>query len=442
MGGAARARGWRRIAVLVLAALLLGGVVARDAVPGIGAAPAPLATLGAAQGTFRAVSQAATPAFPDKITFTLTAESDSADITDARLFYRPTASEVANLAVATVKPGRRVELSLPVDMRARYLPPGLDIQYFWSLTDAAGNHFDTSAQQFLYQDDRFPWRSVTGGQVTVYYYSGNDDFGQDLLGTAQRTIDKLGQRFGVGGDQPIHIVVYGNTRDFATSLPPNSAEWIGGEAHPDLGLIVTGIQPGGGAAAEIRRVLPHEVSHLLLYQATTNPYGGPPHWLDEGLAVYNQETADSSLTPLLDRAVKTGTLLPTRALNSNFPLDPTQARLSYAESLSLVQYLVGKYGDARLGELLRSFKAELSYDEALRQTFGFDTDGLDREWKASLKYAGDKPAADKNPGAFGPLDSLPGGGKLLPLLGVAIPIAVLGAIVAGGLLVRRRRPMM
>ncbi len=418
------------LGTLLALLLMCGGGVSAGAASATGAAPA----------AFRVISQAAKPAFPDTITFTLSAESDAGEIVDARLFYRPTASEVANLAVAAITRGRRIDVTQAVDMRDRYLPPGLDIQYFWSLTDAAGNRFDTAPQQFLYQDERFPWRTVSGGQVTIYYYSGNDDFGRELLDTASRTIAKLNVRFGVVGDRPIHIVVYGNTRDFAASLPPNSAEWIGGQAHPDLGLIVTGIQPGGGAAAEIRRVVPHEVSHLLLYQATENPYGAAPHWLDEGLAVYNQEAADTTLAPLLDRAIKNGTLLPTRALNSNFPLDPTQARLSYAESLSLVQYLVATYGDAKVGELLRSFKAELSYDEALVRTFGFDTDGLDREWKASLGYRGDKPAASGAGGVSGLVNDVAKNGTALAVLGVAVPLVALAAIVAGGLFVRRRRP--
>lgn len=432
---------WRRAAgrlgAVVVALLLVAGQA--GAVATAGAAPAPAAPARAPQAAFRVEALSAKPDFPTKITFGLTVESDTADIVAAKLFYRPVQSEVANLSVAEVRPARRLTLSHAVDMRARYLPPGLDIQYYWSLTDAAGNQFDTPPQTFLYQDDRFTWRTLTGGQITVFYYSGNDDFGRDLLDTALRATERLSKRFGVTGSQPIHIVVYGNNRDFSTSLPPNSAEWIGGQAHPDLGLIVTGIQPGGGAAAEIRRVLPHEVSHLLLYQATENPYGAPPHWLDEGLAVYNQETPDSSLKPLFDRALREGTLIPTRALNSNFPLDPNQARLSYAESLSLVEYLVGKYGDAKLGELLLSFKAELSYDEALKQTFGLTTDELDRDWKASLGYQGDKPGGNIGGGDAGGAASLRDGGAT-PLVEAALPFLGLGIILAGGLLLRRRRP--
>jgi len=427
-------RRWRAVWVVALACAL-----------GLGATP-PIAAAHAAASAqapaFRVIAQSAKPEFPARITFDLTVASDGAPITAARLFYRPIAAEATSLAVAEVTAAQQVTIHQVVDMRANYLPPGLDLQYVWSLTDAAGNEFTTAPQTFLYQDDRFPWRVVSVGQVTVYYYAGDEAFGRDILATAQRTIVGLGTRFGVAGTRPVHIVVYGNNRDFAGSLPANSAEWIGGQAHPDLGLIVTGIAPEGGNAAEIRRIVPHEVSHLLLYEATANPYGGVPHWLDEGLAVYNQETADSSLDVLLTRAVSSGALLPTRALNSNFPLDPTAARLSYAESVSLVRFILARYGDAKLGELLRGFGAELSPDEALLRVFGFDTDGLDREWKASLDYAGDRPDATLvSASNIGIVD------RALAWLGITVPAAVLmpllalALIIVGGLLIRRRRPL-
>ncbi len=425
---------WRAVWVVALACAL-----------GFSATPPAAAAHAAASAqapAFRVIAQAAKPEFPARITFDLTVASDGAPITAARLFYRPVAAEVTSLAVVEISTAQQVTIHQVVDMRANYLPPGLDLQYVWSLTDAAGNEFTTTPQIFLYQDERFPWRVVGGGRVTVYYYAGDEAFGRDILATAQRTIVGLGTRFGVAGTRPVHIVVYGNNRDFAGSLPANSAEWIGGQAHPDLGLIVTGIAPEGGNAAEIRRIVPHEVSHLVLYEATTNPYGSVPHWLDEGLAVYNQETADSSLDALLTRAVSSGALLPARALNSNFPLDPTAARLSYAESVSLVRFILARYGDAKLGELLRGFGAELSPDEALLRVFGFDTDGLDREWKASFDYAGDRPDATLvNANDLGIVD------RALAWLGITVPatvlmpLLVLALIIVGGLLIRRRRPL-
>lgn len=434
-------RGRAALRPLLALTLCLGALLlARPPAAFAGAAPAraPQAAPGAADA-IAVTASAAKPEFPKSITFTLTARGTAADIVKVQLFYRPVAAAITELAAPDFTPGREVTATAAIDMTEHYLPPGIDVQYYWSLTDAAGNHLDTAPQQFLYQDQRFPWRTKQGGQVTVYYYSGNDDFGQDILDTALRAADRLGHSFGVAGNRPIHIVVYGNNRDFASSLPPNSAEWIGGQAHPDLGLIVTGIQPGSGAAAEIRRVIPHEMSHQLLYQATDNPYGGPPHWLDEGLAVYNQETPDSEFSTMLQQAIRNGTLIPVRALNSNFPLDPDQALLSYAESLSVVQFIVKTYGDAKLGQLLTSFKDELSYDEALQAALGVDTDGLDRAWKASLGYKGDRAGATLD-GPRAPGDGIGRApdGRPSTLATFAIPIAALALIAAGGLALRRR----
>jgi len=89
--------------------------------------------------------------------------------------------------------------------------------------------------------------------------------------------------------------------------------------------------------------------------------------------------------------------------------------------------------------LLRSYKDELSYDEGLKRVYGFDTDGLDREWKTSLNYGGDKPAASGTSGVAGTF-AAPFGGNTQAFLGVALPIVGFSVIVAGGLVLRRRRP--
>ncbi len=122
-------------------------------------------------------------------------------ITEARLFYRPALAEVTTLSEAKVTQGLKIDLTHVVDMTTHYLPPGLDIVYYWSITNAMGLHYDTEPQTFLYQDGRFSWRSLTGGQVTVYYYSGNEDFGRDLREafhflTAMRLDNQLAERAG------------------------------------------------------------------------------------------------------------------------------------------------------------------------------------------------------------------------------------------------------
>src|SRR5262245_33187092 len=123
-------RGYRRLSRFLLALVLMAAVQRYVSVPAASATPVEPSPFRVPRSAFRISAQSVKPEFPNKITFSLTAESDGADITGARLFYRPTVSEVSNLSAAEVKPGKRITLNQVVDMRTRYLPPGLDIQYY------------------------------------------------------------------------------------------------------------------------------------------------------------------------------------------------------------------------------------------------------------------------------------------------------------------------
>jgi hypothetical protein len=353
-------------------------------------APAPVAAQSDASfSDFRAEAS-----FGESMTFEVTVES-AAEIVEAELYWHAAGDIELSAAYPIIDPGNRVAISHEVDLTFDYLPPGLDVVYFWRVIDSDGNVTDSAEQTLFYMDDSQNWDSITNGLVTLWWYSGNDEFAEDIVGTANRTIETLAERFDVTADEPIRIVIYGNDSDFMDALPPNSADWIGGQAHPALNLIVAIIRPGGGVEREIRRMIPHEVSHLILHQATENPWNSPPNWLDEGLAVYNQETPDSDLPSILDDAVEDGELIPVRALGSSFPVDPDQAFLSYAESHSIVTYIIEELGEDEMAELIAIFRDEVSYDTAVEESLGMTVEELDADWKDWLGYEGDSaPSAD------------------------------------------------
>jgi hypothetical protein len=346
----------------------------------------------AAQTGARFVETTATADFPDEIAFALTVEADST-IEEVELFWRPEHDVVLSAAYPDFQPGAHVELDHELDMRDNYLPPGLDIVYFWRVAERDGDITDSPEARVFYMDDEHDWDARTDDLVTVFWYAGGDGFSGDILESANHAAGRLSEQFGVVAGEPLRIVVYGDEGDFARALPPNSADWIGGQAYPGLNLIVAAIEPDSGER-EIGRMVPHEVSHLILAQATENPWNSPPAWLDEGLAVYNQETEDERLPDVLDDAVDEGRLIPIRALNSSFPLDPDQALLSYAESMSVVTYIAGELGQQQLAALIAIFREGVSYDDAVERALGMTIDELDARWKAWLGYAGDRPAAE------------------------------------------------
>jgi hypothetical protein len=374
----------------------------------------------------------ARPSFPERIDFRVTVVGADADIVDVRLFMGHVADPTRAQLRPTVSPGRRVEVTHALNLREQYQPPGSEIEYFWEARDAAGRRTESPRQRFTLLDSRYQWRERSQGLVTLRWYSGNDAFAQDVLDTAQRTLDRMKAQVGASPTTPITLVFYGSNEEFARSLPPNSAEWIGGQAYPALNLIIAGVRPDGGAAREVRRMVPHELSHLVLHQATDNPYNSPPAWLDEGLAVVAQETPDGRFPGIIRDAARRGTLIPLRALNSSFPLDPNEAVQSYAQSGAIVAFMLQEFGPARSAALVSSFRDGVSYDEAVQGALGVTLEELDARWRASLGTA----SAPAVPDAAAPTT-----GPDLPL-GLIIDLAVPALLLAGaGFLVwRARRP--
>jgi hypothetical protein len=62
-----------------------------------------------------------------------------------------------------------------------------------------------------------------------------------------------------------------------------------------------------------------------------------------------------------------------------------KAALSYAQSQSVVEFLINVYGRDKLSQLLILFKEGSTTDDALHSIYGFDQEKLDSLWRDYLK---------------------------------------------------------
>lgn len=339
----------------------------------------------AAQDAIQVVSSEAIVDFPRQIEFLLSAESRGAAITGVQLLYGATRSEALTIVDVPVAPGQQIQVRHTLDTRVYYSPPGTEMTFRWLIRDEAGAEFTSPAQTFFVHDERHPWSERTVENLTIFWYRGGERFGDALIDAAQRSLAVLQAELGATLEQPVRIYVYASTQDMRSALQSNEVEWVGGQAWPGLGVIIAAIEPDN--LAEVQRIIPHELSHQVLSQATDNPYGGVPLWFDEGMAVHVQETRDSDFDSLIDRAAREGRLIPLQALASSFPADPAQARLSYAQSRDVVEYIIGAYGPSAVQDLVTAFTAAVPADEALQTALGRSVDELDAEWRATLPRA-------------------------------------------------------
>ncbi len=368
-----------------------GTVLASAAITPLGTWNFERGTSAQAAGPVTVMRSDAEVKFPTAVAFRLdAAAAPMSEINGVSLLYRPVGTPSWQRVHLPTAGGERVTLDYALDAQRNFLPPGIDVEYRWLFRLVGGEQVRTDIATFFYMDTRQQWRKIQNGQVTLWWYKGDDEFAKEAIESTVRGMNRMKQTLSATTNRPIRVLVYENPRDLRAALPQNSVEWTGGVNRPEFGVIHAVVAPGRGAPGEIRRVLPHEVGHQIAYQASENPYSTLPRWLDEGLAIRNQETSEVMYGPLLSDAFNRDKLIPLRALNSPFPFDTAQALLSYAESESIVNYIINDYRPGTVGSLVAAFRDGLSVDAAVQQVLKRPLDELERDWKEVLRSGGDQ----------------------------------------------------
>jgi len=345
-----------------------------------------------AAGGIEIVNSSAEPDFPYGITFNLEAGS-TVDIVDIEIECRVLRRSLVPVTCRNeveFDAGGHLAVSWEWDMQdTGGVPPGTEIEYRWLIEDVSGNTYTSPYYTVIYDDLRYSWRSITSGDITLRWYEGDSSFAQQLVDAADDAVDRLSAEFGVSLGQDIRFYIYADAWDLQSSLVYPD-EWTGGVAYPDYSAIMIGIETGNLEWG--KRTVAHELGHLVIGELVYGPFGWLPTWLDEGIAMNAEGNLSDNFQYKLDSAISANTLFSVRSIASSFPSDSDEAYLCYAESYSVVRYLVDTYGSENFIDLLELFKQGTADDEALMQVYGFNTDGLNGEWRASLGLGPQPPA--------------------------------------------------
>lgn len=203
---------------------------------------------------------------------------------------------------------------------------------------------------------------------------------KELNAGLQSGISRVNFQVDIPKERKPRVYVYNNSEQIRGAVL-FAQDWTGALAYPSYNVILTAVSSSNLQWA--KGALPHEVTHLRVGEALFGPFGRVPTWLNEGLAQYSEGAMTPYYRGIFDKAKNDGKLISVRSLSSTFPEDGAQASLAYAESQSLVTYLVETYGWTKMQELLAVFKDGSSYDNALKKVYGFDMDGLDRQWRGA-----------------------------------------------------------
>ncbi|MGD8604179.1 MAG: peptidase MA family metallohydrolase [Anaerolineales bacterium] len=320
--------------------------------------------------------------FPDQITFSLQARGDS-QIESIELEYGVDAAacntDLNRTEPQDFTPGQEIDVEWTWDMRQTgSLPPGARLWWRWRMVDAAGQETVTETRWITWLDDVHPWQIMQGQGIIMHYYQGSESFARTLYNAAQNALYRLRLDVGAIPNEVIHFYIYASTEDLHDAIL-FEPDWTGGQAYANYQIVIIGIpeeQLSWGETA-----VAHEMAHIVIGSQVNNCYSRMPSWLSEGLAVYAEGGLSGDEAALLQQSINDDTLFEVRSLNDSFSNDRQRAGLAYAQSYSLVDFLVQTYGRAQMNALLAEFQAGYRADSALQNIFGFNTDGLEIAWR-------------------------------------------------------------
>ncbi len=322
--------------------------------------------------------------FGREILFTLDAPWDGPDPVSATVFYGLPDGALRTFA-------RAEDLSVGAGLTASYvwdirdlLVPGAEIEYHWRVTDATGDQLTSAPAVFVYEDSSLPWKILANDDVEVRWYVGGPAFGERVLGVTVDALARLEDTFQMRLEHQTRIIIYADGNLMREALGGGTSQWVGGLAIGPFNVVVFSATP---TTTDLDMLLAHELTHIVIDQVSDNPFSSPPSWIHEGLATINETAGELRFDypGIVDDALRRDSLLSLRGLTGSFPASSGGAILAYAESNSLVNYVIATYGAESIGRLLGAYREGVTDDEAVQAAIGISLDRLERRWLAWLR---------------------------------------------------------
>ncbi len=317
--------------------------------------------------------------FGENITFQATIKA-SAPIQEATISFQPQGDDIR---VGKMDVNNQGQAVYSYDASTHTIRPFSQI-YYWIRVKLQGSQdeYTSPSFPFYYEDNRFDWQKLDDPVFEVHWYDGDQAFGQTVLNIAHEGLASAQNLVQLAYPSKLKVYVYPSALDLQQALQLGGKSWVAGHASPDLGVVMIYKHSGPEQKLELERDLPHELTHVLLYQQITGQgYAKIPAWLNEGLASLSELYANPDYARSLEVAKQKNSLLSMDSLCGSFPQDASGNFLAYAQASSFTRFLQKTYGTPALQSLITSYTNGLGCDEGARATYGASLRQLETRWQ-------------------------------------------------------------
>jgi len=215
------------------------------------------------------------------------------------------------------------------------------------------------------------WKELRGKHVVIYYNEAPKDFVDAVEEATETYYNNISQDLGFGRTQSwsyenrVKIYIYDSSEDYVVA--GKQAGWSHGSATPTQKKIRTFPTAHGFFDS----TLPHELGHIV-FREFVGYRTNIPLWFEEGVAMYVERAKRFGAHDHVRQSMKDGTFIPLEELTllGYSPMtDEETVALFYAESASVVKFLIDEHSKSKFVRFCRKLKEGKPFNWALDSVY-------------------------------------------------------------------------
>ncbi|RJO65623.1 MAG: hypothetical protein C4540_00550 [Candidatus Omnitrophota bacterium] len=233
------------------------------------------------------------------------------------------------------------------------------------------------------------WNTVKSTHFIIYYAKAEDAFVRSVVDYAEKYYEKIADSLGFRRynfwlwDNRAKIYIHENALEYQKETGQPS--WSLGSASPKEKIIHTFLREEGF----LDSILPHELGHIIFREFVGFDNPAIPLWFEEGVASYQEASKLAIAKEVVRQALKDGSFLNIEGLvrfDGKNIKDEKVVNVFYAESISIVNYLIKKFGNDRFVLFCQYLRDKKNFERALASSYPIaNIKELERGWIEDIK---------------------------------------------------------
>jgi hypothetical protein len=214
------------------------------------------------------------------------------------------------------------------------------------------------------------WQKSKSDHFTVFYKAETSEaYVQELLKYAEDYYTGITEELGFRRfdfwtwENTCKIYLFASRKDY-TELSSQPG-WTGGAAYVRQRMILTFVNQGDF----LNTILPHEMTHLI-FREFVGYRTNLPLWVDEGIACLEEKQNRKQYLGVARVLVKSHVFIPLDKLTEIRQEGLLMPEVFYAESASVVQFLLQKYGQEKFVDYCRRLRDNKDWKHSLLEVYG------------------------------------------------------------------------